>query len=72
MKLSVDQWIGLIQFGISTAQQIHGAIKAGKASVQMPDGTVVTGADAAAALDAGIAAALAAGDASADRIVNRT
>ena len=72
MKLSVEQWIGLIQFGLSTASQIHAAFAKGHASIVQPAGTVVTGDAASAALDGAIAAALVTGDAEAARILNRT
>lgn len=71
MKLSGDQVVGLIQLGWVVYSKIHDAVVAGKVAIQRPDGTVVTGAEAMAALDAAIAASLAAGDAAADRIEGR-
>ncbi len=71
MKLDVAGWLQLIQFGISTASQIHAAFQKGKASVVLESGTVITGDAASAALDGAIAAALQTGDHAADRIISR-
>lgn len=71
MKLSVEQWIGLVQFGWTTFTQIRAAFQSGKAAIIQSSNAIISGEMAIAALDTAIATALQTGDAAADRLEAR-
>jgi len=68
--LSAEQVIGLIRIGVAVKDAIVGKVKDGAIEVRK-DGSVQTAEEVAADIDAAEAAALATGDAAADRIAGR-
>lgn len=67
LGLTIVQAVELIRQGMTTAQALADAVRAGRAQVTAPLGPD----EVAAHIDAAIAAAASAGDAAAQRIENR-